>query len=105
MSITNDELANEDINKDMDEDTPYCPGGGGCLNTGVVHMHAQRNKKKGKEGCFLRLHMILEIESRLGIKMQLFSRKGSFLDSIRGIKGSFFICPPPKKKKKILLRG
>ena len=67
-------------------------GGGGHSNT-VVHMRDQRNAKKG---------LFFETEpdsqdSRLGVKIYLFSRKGVLFNSIRGRLGVFHQTYAKKK--------
>ena len=65
----------------------------------AVHMHDQRNTKKG---LFFEAKRDLH-ESRLGVKMYLFLRKRVLLDSIKERLGVIFQTVPKMSPQKSLL--
>ena len=74
-------------------------GGGRNSNTSVVHMHNHRNAKKGV--VFWDWMWFVRITIR-GQNVPVFKKKGTFLNSTRGIQESFFNIlystkPVPKK--------
>ena len=72
--------------------------GGGHQNNSVVHMHDQRNAKKG---LFFRLNAIRANQ----VKMCLFLRKRVLLDSIKGCLGVIFSNSTKHVLQKSLFRG
>ena len=72
---------------------------GGHSNNSVVHMHDQRNRKKG---LFFEARRDSH-ESRLGVKMYLFSRKRVLMDSMKRCLGVIFQTPPNMSSKKACL--
>ena len=73
------------------------PGGGGHSNN-VVHMHDQRNTKRGLFFC--PKHDLY----KFGVKMCLFLIKRVFLESIKVHLEVIFQTPPNMSSKKSLLR-